>query len=69
MANSDIPFTVVESPDFRQLFHMLNESMTSTLLPKGGDTMRTWLNDIYWTGRLRKGDLEGGCFPHSGRKN
>ena len=47
MANSDIPFTVVESPDFRQLFHMLNESMTSTLLPKGGDTMRTWLNDIY----------------------
>jgi hypothetical protein len=47
MADSDIPFAVVESPYFRQLLLMLNESMTSTLLPKGGDTMRSWLNDIY----------------------
>jgi hypothetical protein len=40
MADPYIPFAVVESPYFRQLLLIVNESMTSTLLPRGGgDTM------------------------------
>jgi hypothetical protein len=47
MADSDIPFAVVESRHFRQILHMLNTTLATALLPKGGDTMRSWLDEIY----------------------
>ncbi|KAM7191378.1 Ribonuclease H-like domain containing protein [Rhypophila sp. PSN 637] len=47
MADSDIPFSVVENKRFRALLSLLNPVLVNELLPKSHNTARSWLNTIY----------------------
>ena len=47
MADSDIPFAMVANKRFRDLITLISPDSTSSLLPKHGNTARSWLNNYH----------------------
>ncbi|EAQ89486.1 hypothetical protein CHGG_06105 [Chaetomium globosum CBS 148.51] len=47
MATANIPFAAVENKYYRQILQLFNAPLTDALLPKGGDTTRSWLTSMY----------------------
>lgn len=47
VADSDIPFRVVEHQYFRDLLSILNTDQTDCLLPKSQNTLRAWMRTEY----------------------
>lgn len=47
IVDADIAFSAVEHPDFRKLLGLLNEELVDELLPRSGDTIRSWLEAEY----------------------
>ncbi|KAK2931623.1 hypothetical protein FoTM2_009139 [Fusarium oxysporum f. sp. vasinfectum] len=47
IVDADVPFSVVEHPDFRKLLGLSNEELVDELLPRSGVTIRSWLEAEY----------------------
>ncbi|EAQ84314.1 hypothetical protein CHGG_10718 [Chaetomium globosum CBS 148.51] len=47
MATANIPFAAMENKYYRQILQLFNAPLTDALLPKGGDTTRSWLTSMY----------------------
>ena len=47
MADSDIPFAMVANKRFRDLIAPISPDSTTSLLPKHGNTARSWLNNYH----------------------
>ena len=47
MADSNIPFSIVANTWFKNLLTFISPNSTTFLLPKHGNTARSWLNSYY----------------------
>jgi len=47
IVNNNLAFVTVEDPDFRALLSLLDTAFVDSLLPKAGNTIRSWLEERY----------------------